>query len=1057
MKNLSYRLLLTILFIALVHRSVVAVSSDSKELKLGLSSNVEVDNAIDEDLAKAWPEVKSNSNSIVDVPSVDAVDQSIMRFAQVAKPKRNARGKKSNNPKVHIVDKKLKIAIDNQDSTGYRWDKIRYKGAPPAKREGHTSVAVEDYIITFGGCYLDKRCFNDLHVFNTHTEDWVQPKVDGMAPIEREGHTATMVGQLMYVYGGSSQVGYLDDVYALNVNPGVPGSGEELPMAWGHIDVSGEQPAGREGHSAVQYGNRIIYFGGYTEKGFSNEVLVLDTALNSWQIPSVGGVKPSGREGHTALLYKDRMYVFGGFTNGGCLNDLYILDLKTMTWEVGVTSGKAPSMREDHTAILRGHEMLTVGGCNFGKGKCFCDLNILNLKNLAWREEKTKGIVDDLVVTPREDHTMTMVRGKAYLFGGCYLAQKCYNDVFKLEPSTGAMICGNNQCSGHGSCREYANREKLPNASKTYACACSPGYAGDDCSLIAACPGDCSGHGMCKSNYQCACNNGWTKNDCSLNVKCPGIMKPNPASALSTVLKSDPSSVTLFVEVNNKNISEIFVPCSGNGECRMDGHCQCYENWFGNDCSKNRICPNDCSGHGVCAGPDKAAAIKKAMILVAAVEDATKSVKGNKTVFLEMKEQNSPANANGSLNVNNAATKVVPSSKVVFCHCNEGFSDIDCSRPTERIIPMEISLSLSMRHMGRSQLMLYLQQGWGTHLLVAISNFIGVPPERMKLQLENLNSASNNSNSSLLLELRTTIKRRLGGRSAALKSNTLLPTKTMKKKNSNNNKIKNDTEIENRIDAKDDAIVITVKIKCRGKMQLEAVEEQLKLRHAAGVLEIFFEKQLPTSASKPYIHLLKSSISGLFKSRTYIKVPGFKTGKRNKNGTFNPKRTGQTAEGKGDGSDGDNEFNLDGDKPAGKPVNKKVRKTASISQSSGLFSSITSSISKFLPKSNKHVAPPHATCSSECSKHGICHTGKCYCFQGYQGNACTVTSRKEFLKAEQALVNNGIFKWATGSFVVGFGVVIGLYPIYKRILNEKNRKQQLHSGPMVTAFKKRYR
>ena len=47
---------------------------------------------------------------------------------------------------------------------------------------------------------------------------------------------------------------------------------------------------------------------------------------------------------------------------------------------------------------------------------------------------------------------------------------------------------------------------------------------------------------------------------------------------------------------------------------------------------------------------------------------------------------------------------------------------------------------------------------------------------------------------------------------------------------------------------------ITVKIKCRGKMQLEAVEEQLRLRHAAGVLEIFFEKQLPTSASKPYIH-----------------------------------------------------------------------------------------------------------------------------------------------------------------------------------------------------------
>ena len=39
-------------------------------------------------------------------------------------------------------------------------------------------------------------------------------------------------------------------------------------------------------------------------KGFSNELLVLDTALNAWQIPAVGGVKPSAREGHTHYCIK---------------------------------------------------------------------------------------------------------------------------------------------------------------------------------------------------------------------------------------------------------------------------------------------------------------------------------------------------------------------------------------------------------------------------------------------------------------------------------------------------------------------------------------------------------------------------------------------------------------------------------------------------------------------------------------------------------------------------------------------------------------------------------
>ena len=174
-----------------------------------------------------------------------------MRFATVPKvvSPGNSSGTKKNQSDISEVARSnsgVNLAV-LKPSTGYRWNKIGYRGAAPARREGHTAVAVEDYIITFGGCYLDKKCFNDLFVFNTRTNNWVVPKVSGMPPLEREGHTATMVGPLMYVYGGSSEVGYLDDVFALNVNPGLPGSGEELPMAWGHIDVSGPQPVGREG------------------------------------------------------------------------------------------------------------------------------------------------------------------------------------------------------------------------------------------------------------------------------------------------------------------------------------------------------------------------------------------------------------------------------------------------------------------------------------------------------------------------------------------------------------------------------------------------------------------------------------------------------------------------------------------------------------------------------------------------------------------------------------------------------------------------------------------
>ena len=337
-------------------------------------------------------------------------------------------------------------------------------------------------------------------------------------------------------------------------------------------------------------------------------------------------------------------------------------------------------MRQDHSAILRGNEMLFVGGCNFGKGKCYCDLNILNLRNLAWREEKTKGVTDDLVVSPREDHTMTMVRGKAFLFGGCYLAQRCYNDMYTLEPSTGHLRCGGNDCSGHGVCRAYANREKSMTDKETYACACQPGYTGEDCSEITSCPNDCSGHGMCKSNFQCSCNNGWTLKDCSLQVKCPGIVKPKPTKLNLGNQSSDANTMTLFVEVNSSP-NETFVPCAGNGECRSDGHCECREDWYGPDCSRNRICPNDCSGHGACAGPPKAESIKRAMVATAVA---------GKTSFVEEQAH--------------IESTLLTRPSLVYCHCDEGFSGRDCSTPRENIIETVIHMSVSMRKMKKKTL-----------------------------------------------------------------------------------------------------------------------------------------------------------------------------------------------------------------------------------------------------------------------------------------------------------------------------------------------------------------
>eukprot|EP00946_MAST-07B_sp_MAST-7B-sp1_P005012 g5012.t1 len=359
-------------------------------------------------------------------------------------------------------------ALGWSPSSKYRWAASDARGAPPMKREGHTTVALSDAsaLLVFGGCYLDKQCFADVHAYYVARKLWVSVRTTGLPPTEREGHTATMVGNLMYVYGGSSQLGYLDDVFVLDTAL-QKGSGEEVVMAWGRPDIGSASgttpiPRGREGHSATLVDSRIFFFAGYTETGFTNELLVLDTVTMAWQQPHVSSLKPPAREGHSATLYDGRIYVWGGFTNGGCLQDLWILDTETLAWEVGTAMGIAPSAREDHAAILRGNEMLLLGGCNFGKRTCFSDLHVLDLDKMTWRDENVASAGPELA--PRESLTMSEIGGDLYVFGGCYLSQRCFSDLLRLEPQEGTLKCGGEgprgTCSGHGQCRAYLRAEK---------------------------------------------------------------------------------------------------------------------------------------------------------------------------------------------------------------------------------------------------------------------------------------------------------------------------------------------------------------------------------------------------------------------------------------------------------------------------------------------------------------------------------------------------------------------------------------------------------------------
>lgn len=79
--------------------------------------------------------------------------------------------------------------------------------------------------------------------------------------------------------------------------------------------MNGPIPPERDGHSACVVGQAMYIFGGYEEAQgrFGTEVCRLDLTTMSWRVVNCGGDDPPNmRDFHTATAVGDKMIVFGG-------------------------------------------------------------------------------------------------------------------------------------------------------------------------------------------------------------------------------------------------------------------------------------------------------------------------------------------------------------------------------------------------------------------------------------------------------------------------------------------------------------------------------------------------------------------------------------------------------------------------------------------------------------------------------------------------------------------------------------------------------------------------
>lgn len=196
----------------------------------------------------------------------------------------------------------LQVRLNNENGL---WDIPVTFGSPPGPRESHSAVAYVSRdnrfhkLIIYGGmsgCRL-----GDLYTLDIDTLMWCKPEVGGATPSPRSLHTATLVGDKMYVFGGwvpmlveelknsEKEWKCTNSLACLNL--------ESLTWENLHQDILDDKvPRARAGHSAVVINTRIYVWSGRDgyRKAWNNQVCCKDL----WQLE----VQKPGDPGKVQLL-----------------------------------------------------------------------------------------------------------------------------------------------------------------------------------------------------------------------------------------------------------------------------------------------------------------------------------------------------------------------------------------------------------------------------------------------------------------------------------------------------------------------------------------------------------------------------------------------------------------------------------------------------------------------------------------------------------------------------------------------------------------------------------
>jgi len=257
----------------------------------------------------------------------------------------------------------------------------------PPSRVHHTLTFLEPYVIVYGGVSPHKDFLDDIHMYDMRYQSWTG-EIERKECCNRQGKEVETLGIIKNLpYAGR------DDVH-------------RLP-----IGFEGGIPAARAEHAVASDDNLMYMFGGVSEIGLMQDFFSFDPHNLRWtSLTQRNKAWPLRRAGHNMESASGRLFLFGGratLSNGmtKSLNDLWVYDIQAQTWSESVARGGAtPAGRQHAASAVYNNELWIFGGLDSTSQLTFNDLWSFHLDSHVWTQRHFPATSNSGFIPPPLHH-----------------------------------------------------------------------------------------------------------------------------------------------------------------------------------------------------------------------------------------------------------------------------------------------------------------------------------------------------------------------------------------------------------------------------------------------------------------------------------------------------------------------------------------------------------------------------------------------------------------------------------------------------------------------------